>query len=229
VYLRWIICIVFFLTGCSSVPRPTGYPFSTEKKMQSPHHWDMLAKNVVKVFFPSPECGVPRPPTESVYVNDSDKSPFGRAFRTFLMSELENRAIRLSSNEDNSTNISWAVQLVEYESNRRYTTYLGPFTSAWAISWASFGIAQASDVAAAVVGSGLASLWLDVNSLPIPYVSRREVIITAYLARSGRIEERLTKIFYINDADHWQYWDQPDAYLVQGEPLIPVSYAVVNK
>ena len=143
-YLRWIICIVFILSGCSSVPRPTMYKYTTQKHMQATQHWDKLARVTLQKFFSSQGCPTLIPPAEPVYVSNSDKSPFGRAFRTFLVTELENHGFRVSFDPANPLKIGWAVQIVEYGSDREFNAFPGKYTMAWASAWSGFGVATAS-------------------------------------------------------------------------------------
>ncbi|MGQ9685827.1 MAG: hypothetical protein ACUVT2_05910 [Thiobacillaceae bacterium] len=45
----WSSLILLILTGCATeVPVPMTFPYTTQQKLKSAHHWDVIAKDVAQ-------------------------------------------------------------------------------------------------------------------------------------------------------------------------------------
>jgi hypothetical protein len=221
--------LLVLLVGCAQVPKPSTYPYSFQQHMQAAHHWNVLASEVAGELVASFRGGSVSS-VEAVYVQSDDRSPFGRAFRTFLITELTKQGIAVSLNPDTPLKIDWAVQLVVHHADRSNppfplaNTLLAGLAYGVATAWDKLDAAAAGAVTAAVVGPLLDVLpGLDVGPLP-----HSEVIITTMIARTGAILARNSTPFYINDEDRQHYWSRPD---IPGTaaPLVQKTYAVVNR
>jgi hypothetical protein len=228
-----VLCGVLFvvlLTACAQVPKPSTYPYSFQQKMQAAHHWDVLAKEVAAGVTASLRGGTVSS-GDAVYVQSDDRSPFGRAFRTFLITELTKQGIPVSVNPDTPLQIDWAVQLVAHGANRINPplplafTALAGLTYGVSIAWDKLDAIEAGGVTAGVVGPLLDFLVGTDSFAPLPH---SEVIITTMITRTGAILARNTAPFYINDEDRQHYWSRPDLPGTAA-PLAQKTFAVVNR
>jgi hypothetical protein len=105
---RGVYCLLILLAGCTSVPKPSPYPYSAQEHMQAAHHWQVLASEVAERVTTRVRGG-PTTSTEYVYIPSDDRSAFGKAFHGFLTTELMNRGIPVSSNPNSPLRIDWAV------------------------------------------------------------------------------------------------------------------------
>ncbi|MGH8066491.1 MAG: hypothetical protein ACRERE_14890 [Candidatus Entotheonellia bacterium] len=227
--LKAAYCMLILLAGCSQVPKPSTYPYSFQHKMQAAHHWNVLANGVAAELTASFRGGSVSS-VETVYVQSDDRSPFGRAFRTFLITELTKQGISVSVNPDTPLKIDWAVQLVVHQADRSNppfllaNTLLAGLAYGVGIAWSELDAVAAGAVTAGVVGP-LLDILPGMDFGPLPH---SEVIITTMITRTGAILARNTTPFYINDEDRQHYWSRPD---MPGTPtpLVQKSYTVVNR
>ncbi len=115
-----LLCVALFLiAGCSEVPRPkTLNWYFTQPQLESATHWQILAKRTAERLnklldeqgFIKQDKSAP-----SIYIPDADRSPFGVAFRGYLLTELMeiNPRFRLTNNPDEPFSLVWEVQLVD--------------------------------------------------------------------------------------------------------------------
>jgi hypothetical protein len=168
------------------------YPYTLQQHMQAAHHWQVLATQAVEELVAK---GEPGPSREPVYIQRDEsedcvqrpyRTPFDRAFRGFLITELAKQGIPVSLNPENPLRICWDVQLVVHNADR--------------INPLSFGVlgelAPPPDI------------WQGTAGRPLPH---SEVIITTTTTNRGEILSRNSNIFYINDQDWQHYWSRPDA------------------
>jgi hypothetical protein len=109
-----LLLVSVFLVSCrTQIPVATNYPYSEQQKMQVPHHWDVLAGEVVaqlnqsrKVssdmpIFVVPKFNLPSKENATIWtatkpLADADESdrfvtiPFKRAYQNYLIAQLVN-------------------------------------------------------------------------------------------------------------------------------------------
>ena len=191
-----ILGAIILLSSCAQVPKEEAYyPLSYQKKLQASEHWNLLAKNVsLAVGF---AIG-----SQPVYISDFDRSPFGNAMRTLLTTELVNRGLNVTADENCPYKLNWDVQPVVHQAARRNNGGLVPFFLV---------------VGEFIVGEPDLSL-----SKP-----HSEVIVTFKVMKNNVNLVRDTQIFYINDADRNHYWQisQQDS---PKSRLTPVTYSVTK-
>ena len=186
-HVKAVYCLLVLLAGCTQfaqVPKPSIYPYTLQQHMQAAHHWDVLAGEVVGNVAVSLMDG-PVTLAGPVYVRDHDgRSPFDRAFRSFLITELRKHGVWISLEGANSADINhgnyfvinWDVQLVVHNAYRS--------------------------------NPPLGDVWQGTHDRPLPH---SEVIITTTTTNRGVIVSRRSDIFYINDEDWQHYWSIPGA------------------
>jgi hypothetical protein len=227
-----VYCLLVFLIGCAQVPRPSPYSYSFQKQMQAAHHWDVLARNVVEEV--ASLRSVPGSLIGPVYIRSNDRTPFGQAFRGFLITELtkkhisvspfpETCEIPVSPYQNDRVTICWDVQLVWHQADRikpplplQYTLLSG-MAYGLGVAWNELSTAAAGAVTAFSVGP-LLDYGLGLRTGPLPH---SEAIITTAITDRGATLSHKSNIFYINDRD-WQHYQQ-------GEALVQKSYGVVDR
>ena len=172
-----ILLALVFLTSCAQVPKEAPYLLSYQYKMQASHHWNLLAKKVAddveSKFGYDNEKG-------PIFMSDADCTPFGKAMRTFLATELKHRGLYLTTDKNSPYTLVGDVQLVFHMADRR-NTYGGlPF-------FLLLDVPQTI-----LLGE------TDFNWRTKPH---SEVIVTYELLKNERSLLRDSEIFYVNYAD----------------------------
>lgn len=109
-----LLLVPTFLISCTSqIPLATNYPYSEQQKMQAPHHWEVLAAEVVNQLnqsgkvsdsmpiFVVPKFHLPAKEDPTIWtatkplakVDESDRFvtiPFKRAYQNYLITQLVN-------------------------------------------------------------------------------------------------------------------------------------------
>jgi len=190
-----LFCAVLFLVaGCAELPRPATFPYSTQQQLQSASHWQQIAELTVArltsdpdlVDILKPDSGGSRP---IIYVQTSDGSPFGEAFRGYLITKLRDAHFLLSDTPDGPINLRWSIQLVGRNAERP-KQFLGVPATVLEMAWIL-----------------LFGYW-DTTDFMVP---QTEVILTTRVTIGkdpikdsvGNIIKRYSDTFYINDGD----WD----------------------
>jgi hypothetical protein len=172
--IQYGLLLLALLAGCTSVPKPSPYPYSSQQKMQAAHHWNELASEVAEEVAARLKGGSGAS-VEWVYVPSDDTSPFGEAFHDLLITELMKRGIPASSNPNSPLMIEWKVQRVAHNANRSNPSF--PF------GWLTGGITAL-----------VASPFVDVGPVfgpgPLPH---SEIIITTELKDKNKPEEPLLR------------------------------------
>ncbi len=134
-----LLLLPAFLISCTSqIPVATNYPYTEQQKMQAPHHWDVLAAEVVKqlnlsrtitnttpiyvvpkFYLPSKEDAAiwtaTKPLTEA---DESDRLatiPFKRAYQNYLITQLVNAGYNVVDDSKSAELImTFDIQLVNH-------------------------------------------------------------------------------------------------------------------
>jgi hypothetical protein len=265
--LKAVYCLLVFLVGCAQVPRPSTYPYSFQQQMQAAHHWHVLASQVVEELTARVRAGYVYS-TEAVYIQNHDispsgqvfsgLSPFGQAFRGFLISELTKQGIPVSRWREPSQEpcapannradsrvrgylhdrlkICWDVQLVVHQADRIKPSLplehmlLAGLGLGLAEAWDQLGSEAAGAVTAFSVGP-LLDVWHGVRTGPLPH---SEAIITTRITQTeillshNSIAERERMLSHQSNVFYLNDRDQAH-YQVAGDPLVQKSYAVVDR
>jgi hypothetical protein len=160
----------------------SGYPYTLQYNMQSVHHWQLLARQVIETQVAPPtetRNFANAPPTpKSAYIDNSDRTDFGKAFYGYLTTELVQKGITPVSDPSADAVIKWGTQLVWNNKNDSFPgIILGAFEL---VRGTLFGISTAK---------------------PNTTI---EVILTTQVEKMGRIS-RDSHNFYINEGDEWNF------------------------
>lgn len=202
-------CLVVLSVGCTSAPIPGIYNMTTQQKMQSVYHWDVLADDVagqIKVGLTN--AGVKGSP---VYVHKSKDSPFGEGFHNMLVTRLFNSGVPVVRE------ISAGVVDVDYQTQvvyHRKSKIQPPSAMTWAfLTGAVLVLRDAAlhggwvDNILTVGGVLVAGALLD--EATGYYFTRgapnTEVIITTSATRAEQYLFRKTDCYYLNRGDAYLY------------------------
>ena len=133
--------VLFLIAGCAQVPIQATFPYASgepvqreasyfyQQQLQSATHWQLIAKLTTERLSSDPDLldflksqSGGSPPRISI--QSSDKSPFGQAFRGYLITELKNAHFLLSETPDGPINLRWSTQLVN-RNKERVRQFLG--------------------------------------------------------------------------------------------------------
>jgi hypothetical protein len=209
--------VLTFLISCTSqIPVATNYPYSEQQKMQAPHHWEVLAAEVVSQLnqsrkvsdsmpiyvvpkFLSPDKENPAILTATKPLAEADESdrlitiPFKRAYQNYLITQLVNAGYTVV-NECKAAELimTFDIQLVKH--NNR------PVRSPDIVSKFGRVIAGAADGA-----------YIGVEASPY------EVVITTSVKKGNTYVLSHTGTYYI-DAPLWD-----SSYALQGKIMEVVN------
>jgi hypothetical protein len=135
---------------------------------------------------------------KGIFISDADQSPFGKAMRTMLITEIMNErytdtgAIKndrsgfdITLDENSPFKLTWEVQPVYHQANRKNDTGLLAF--------------YALDIPQAII--------FGETDWPFHREPHSEVIITFKFLKNECNLIRNTKVFYVNEADRNHYWN----------------------
>lgn len=196
-YLAVFIALAF-LTSCAQVPKEGSYLLSYQKKMQASEHWEKLARKVAEDV--KSKVGNEK---AQVFMSDADRSPFGKAMRTFLDTELNHRDLVLTAVETSPYKLVWDVQPVYHVADRKNNVH---FLRTIIVDFPQYIFLGETD-------------W-DSRTKP-----HSEVIVSYELLKNGSSLHRDSKIFYVNDSDRDHYWESSQ---VATTVLAPVKYTMKN-
>lgn len=203
-----IIAAVAVLASCARIPEPTGFQYSTQKKMQAAHHWNVLARDLANkinnelirsdfldtAIFVKTTCGDDATPCEAL-----ETTQFNEGFRELLITELVNFGIPTSAVADREAiTVNYKVQTLRHRAQRLRTLQPGTLT---ALTAAVSVFRNATSEALAIVLAGAA----DYGNSAYAATSDLEAIITTSMVFKKRYFFRSSDIYYINGADYHHY------------------------
>lgn len=97
----------------AQAPLSSGYPLSTQPKMQALAHWDQLAANVAKNCAKALEHFHPEGDVR-VYVAPLEATPFGKSYRESLLTRLVDYGVPISFSPDGAAVLEVSLELVSH-------------------------------------------------------------------------------------------------------------------
>ncbi len=192
------------LSACAHSPVPVAENFAltTQKKVRSAGHWDMLSRDVVSQTKKKlADAGVGATTPLSVVVPPSP-SAFDQAFTTFLITELVNGGYHVSVKPDQSTlKISYQTQIIRHESVRPHFVP-GSITALTSGLFVAHGLGVHASTGQAMAGAlgfaALADLGLSQYS---GGPTAHELVLTTMVEGQDRFLVRNSDVYYIENAD----------------------------
>jgi hypothetical protein len=194
-----LLFVALLATGCASeVPIPTTYPATSQQKIKSAHHWNVIAKDAAQQAAASLGKNNLSSTPVAVTMLQPDTT-FGVGFRNFLITHLVDLNQPVAQ-KGADVEVQFETQVVRHASDRA-ATVPGELTALTAgimvvrqaaLNWG--GNAQAGG---ALALAGLADWGMGYSTR----VSRTEVIVTTSVTRNGQFLMRKTDVYYLEDVD----------------------------
>lgn len=178
--------VALLIAGCAEVPRPTTLRVVNQGQLQSAMHWQLMAReNAERVNDALSRLIVKDGIAPVIFVGMDDKSPFGVAFREYLITELMqiNPRFLISNDPGQPFHITWNTQLVYRDAERIKPE--GLFETVGESLWQFF--------------TGLR--WTTYS----PLVSHAELIHTTMITKDKLDLARYSDTYYVNDTDLINY------------------------
>lgn len=204
---RWILAglgSALLLSGCfavdtTQVPMADTYPYSTQRKMQAAHHWDVLAANEAQGMLRSRALR-----GKALYIDpNGENSTFAQSYQELLTSRLVSQGALVRTAPGNTARVTYDVQTVDHRARRDARAPRGTWTALSAgIAVATLPINHWEEPALALIPvAGLADLF----SGSWESVSSHEVVITTKVTEDDRVLYSSSNLYYINGDDAGQY------------------------
>ncbi len=178
----------------AQAPLASGYPLSSQQKMQAMAHWDTLADTVAKNCARALEHFHPAGDVR-VYVAPAPATPFGKSYREALLTRLVDYGVPVSFTPDGAAVLEFSVEAVTH---RRTLTR----TRSGRQSIAEPGFVQAKDARGRYP---LVPMVSEESGLFDPATPDTEVQINSALVRDGGYLYRDSSIFYVDGRDMAHY------------------------
>lgn len=221
--IKWLSAFLFplcFFVGCvhvasdsnpavqsvvSEAPVPKLPPMNTQEKIQAAHHWGLIAQHIAGLVKRDLAAGKAQP-FSAIYVAPSGVTPFEKVFHTFLITELVEEGLTVSSDPRGSLVLSFDIELITHPhrvigiDSSVYNT-LGPgLVVKPEASRYDTRLDTAVDYQVSKRTRALEKGDDYIFTLP-----RNEVIITTSLKQNECYIMRNSSIYYIDDPEWWQY------------------------
>ena len=181
----------------SPIPIAENFQLTTQKKVRSAGHWNLLSHDVVEQTVASLEKSGATTQSTIYLPMPADASEFDRAFHEFLITELVRKGwhVLLPSNNINPMlTLSYQTQIVKHNSDRPHFVP-GLFTTLTAGLWVLHNASPA-------VGSlGLAGALDYSSSVSTGGPTSTELLLTTTVTGAGRYISRKTDVYYVEESD----------------------------
>jgi hypothetical protein len=197
-----LLVVAMLATGCASeMPIPTTHPVSSQQKLKSAHHWDVIARDTAQQAV----AGLAKANLAGMPVSISTQqpdTPFQAGFRNFLLTRLvvEGQPV-VQSGAD--VEVTFEAQVVRHPTMGSATPP-GKYTALAAGIAVLRQVSRWDDSSLIVGGLGLTAL-ADLGSGYYTPLSKTEVIVTTSVLRAGKYIVRKTDVYYVDDADGLLY------------------------
>lgn len=198
-----LICFFMFVIGCSPTPKPASYSHNPQQKMQASRHWRVFAKDIGH----SLSKNISDKKRQSVYIKTNNNSPFCRAFRSFIATDLVNSGVSINEDNKESYTLAWSVQSVKHDGPRKVDqSFFGENTLVASLGYGVYKVFEESTTASQFIATGVAADIVqeiyDTKNMKLP---KNEVIINVTMTKSNDTVYRSSNIYYINDMDKNHY------------------------
>jgi len=209
-----VFLILFAISACATRPTPVSHPYSSQKKIEVAHHWDIIAENVASQIKVSLEkAGLM---TRYVFVTSNDyATEFNEGFKDMLTTHLVKQGVTTLAEKSLAyLAVEYKAQVLFHKSGK--LSYVpSPKTGALAVLGAGIiaitdailSEASKTDLVLAIGGTALGWSALD-EATARAFTSGQpmsEVIITTSVVEQGIYVMRKTDVYYIVDQDFWHY------------------------
>lgn len=181
-----ILILAFLATGCANqVPVAENFSTSTQKKLRAPHHWDVIAEDVVTVTKKALDYNDDLR-GEPVFVEfvQTDSFPFNEAYTNFMITGLVNRGIAVTENPNARVLVRINSQLVTHTGGRKYSPLLSTALSTQALQ--EKGRSEDHGPTSSALTDG---------------PTRTELIVNTSVLKDGTYRMRKSNVYYVDGED----------------------------
>jgi hypothetical protein len=194
-----LLFVALLATGCASeVPVPTTFSLTSQHKLKSAHHWDVIAKDAAQQVASS----LVKNNLSSTPVTVSSQqphAPFQAGFRNFLITHLVDLKQPVAQ-KGADIEVQFETQIVRHASARQSSTP-GELTVLTAgilvVRQAAQNWGGNAQIAGALSLAGLAD-WGKGYATSLP---NTEVIVTTSVTLKGQFLMHKTDVYYLEDVD----------------------------
>jgi len=216
-----LVFLGFFVIGCAQAPVPSSYNLTTQQKMQTAYHWNVLADDTAEqIKIGLTNIGVAQ---EAIYVNKAGDSPFNEAFHNMLLTRLSNKGVNTVVGRKNALlYVHYETQVIYHKATIKTPKYGQLALLTGGIIAVREAFDQPLSVAGriATVGGVLVALDIMNSASPDSFTLFREkkpnteIIVTTSVLRDDSYLIRKTDCYYVNFDDSWQY-EEPKSQKIQ--------------
>lgn len=193
---------VVALAGCGSAPIPVAqnFEYTSQYKVRSAGHWELLARDVVAQTRVTLEGAGYNASTPLHVALPANPSAFDTAFRDFLITELVQGGATVHQNPGASLAVTYQTQVVRHNSSRPHFIP-GQFTILAGGLMAAYGLRHQHLDTQLLAGLGLTGALDYANSINSGGPTNTELVLTTTVAREGLYVSRKTDVYYLENAD----------------------------
>jgi len=158
-----------------------------------------------------------------IYIQTNDVSDFGKAFKTYLITELSKQGYFITNSPEGALKVNWSVNKIRHKANRQ-ASFLGKYTATALIGSGIYKLFDSSSAYWGVLATGAALDLLDSAAYRTPST---EIILGFTTSKDTVILSRQTQAYYVNAEDFDHYNNIAD-YAGQESYLKPVKFKVTN-
>jgi hypothetical protein len=223
---RWTISLVVAtsLTGCAPMPFATNPQISTQSKIRSVSHWQILAKDIAASV---PSDLIAR--QKVLYVKaGATGSPFDQAFETSLAWALTRQCQKSSGSAsclikqghrvlekgkfftDSEPYLAYGIVKVHHHDRGSGAAPMGTFTLLGAGIWLGHKASSSWSATSRYAAAPATGALIDLLSGMVAGPTHTEVIVSiAVVGSDGGIAFRNDQSYYVDDADSNEYPNEP--------------------
>lgn len=199
----------------NEVPVATNFPTSTQRKLQSGEHWNLIARDSAKAinesFLKGAVCIPKSTECRPVFVRTPEYlTDFSRAFYNQLKTALVDNGVAVAKrNQPGAIEMDIDVQTVKFTSNRPQYRYAGVANELGQGVWALRDVADMypSDPSLSPSPPNVnADMWFR-SQFASGQTPKSEIVVTLSLSDARNYLARSTNIYYVADSDT-QLYDQ---------------------
>lgn len=224
--LASVTALSLVLGACASSPVPFVGKFepSTQKKLASSHHWDVVASDVANQMAQTLSKNDSLKGRPVYFSPPSESSVFSKAFQSLLITRMIDTGLSVSTKKEGAAETRIETQVVRHSSDRKPGYAPGTLTALVA------GVMVARNVALHMSGDAqaIATLGLvgaaDASTALAPEVPpQTEIIVTTSITAGDKYIARKSDVYYLADVDI-------DLFLERHKKITPTkTFTVVDK
>ena len=190
------------LAGCGSAPIPLSKNFelTTQHKVRSAGHWELLSRDVVAQTRVTLEKAGYAAGTPLYVAPPPGPTAFDLAFRDFLITELVQGGATVNHHPGSALDVSYHTQVVRHNSARPHFIP-GQYTMIAAGLMAAYGLRHEHVDTQLLATLGLTAAADYASSINSGGPTNTELILTTTVSRGGQYVARTTDVYYLENAD----------------------------